>query len=162
MLIRPVRRGDAARLREFFAALSADSRRARFLKRADEPTEALVNAFSDVDQARHVAFVCEEDGRVVGDARYTVNAGGRSCEFGIVVADGHRGRGVAQRLMQTLIETARGRGLERMKGLVLSSNARMLRFAQSLGFELEAVPDDPSMLRITKRLTIDEEATRSR
>ncbi len=46
-----------------------------------------------------------------------------------------------------------------MKGLVLRSNGRMLRFVQALGFELDEVPDDPSMLRATKRLKAKDEET---
>lgn len=158
MQVRPVRRDDAPRLEAFFDGLSPETRRLRFLGRAAD-----TRGFADVDQERHVAFVCERDGRIVGDARYLVNPGGESCEFGIVVEDAARGSGAARALMQALIDAARRRGIERMKGLVLAENARMLRFAQSLGFELEAVPDEPDLLRVTRRIQTDhEETARSR
>lgn len=159
MLIRPLRPDDASRLRAFFDGLSDETRRLRFLERADSLTEPAMRFFSDVDQERHVALVCEHEGRLVGDARYTVNPSGRSCEFGIVVADAMRGTGVARPLMEALIGAAREHGLERMKGLVLRSNGRMLRFVQALGFELDEVPDDPSVLRATKRLKAKDEET---
>ena len=51
-----------------------------------------------------------------------------------------------------LIEEARSRGLGAMEGLVLRTNARMLRFAQQLGFELRPDPDDRDTVRVVRAL----------
>lgn len=47
---------------------------------------------------------------------------------------------------------ARARGLTRMEGLVLSSNATMLHFAHALGFEATLSPEELTTMRIVKRL----------
>jgi acetyltransferase len=54
--------------------------------------------------------------------------------------------------MEAIIGTARSRGLKRMEGQVLSSNATMLRFARGLGFKVEAVPRDLTIRRVVKTL----------
>jgi len=65
--------------------------------------------------------------------------------FAIVVADAWQHRGVARKLMQVLIETARNRSLKEMRGVFLANNERMLRFVASLGFTLSDDPEDRSI-----------------
>jgi acetyltransferase len=155
--IRPIRAGDEPGEQEFIDRLSGDTRRRRFMKYAGAVNAGLVHFFTHVDYDRHMAFVCEAtiDGKphLVGDARYTANPDGRSCEFGIVVADDWHHTGIAQLLMSALMRAARERGFETMEGLVLSDNADMLGFVGALGFEIgEAPPQAPRVVRVVKRL----------
>ena len=73
---------------------------------------------------------------VAGEARYVVNPDGKSCEFGVMIADAWRKSGVAGLLMEALIRVARERGLASMEGLVLRYPP--LRFARALGFEVQS------------------------
>jgi acetyltransferase len=151
--IRPIRAEDEAAERRFLEGLSPESRRLRFLGRVDAPAGKLVGFLTRVDYDRHMAFVCESaDGEIVGNARYVVNADGRSCEFGVVVADAWRRTGVAQLVMDALIRAAQARRLETMEGLVMSENRDMLAFARSLGFELATDPAQPALVRAVRRL----------
>lgn len=157
VVIRPIRPEDEPRESDFLAQLSRETLRKRFLKHAGQVGGALVHFFTHVDYDRHMAFVCEADvdgaPRLVGDARYVANPDGRSCEFGIVVADAWHHTGIAQRLMDALMRAARARGFETMEGIVLRDNADMLDFARELGFELhEAPPQAPPVVRVVKRL----------
>jgi acetyltransferase len=157
VVIRPIRPDDEPRESDFLAHLSDASRRRRFMKYADPLDGALVHFFTHVDYDRHMALVCEAEvdgaARLVGDARYLANPDGRSCEFGVVVADDWHHTGVAQRLMEALMGAARARGLRTMEGLVLRDNAGMLDFVRALGFELcEAPPQAPPVVRVVKRL----------
>ena len=65
-----------------------------------------------------------------------------------MVADDWRHSGLSQLLMRALIDAARSRGFERMKGLVLRENTGMLDFVKSLGFRVESAPEDASAVRI--------------
>lgn len=151
--IRPVREGDERAEAQFLGALSGEAQRLRFLNFVQAPGETLVHFFTHIDYDRHMAFVCEaEGGALVGEARYVSNADGRSCEFGVVVADGWRHSGVARLLMDALIRAAQARKLETMEGLVLSENRDMLQFARSLGFELAPDPERPALVRVTRKL----------
>lgn len=154
--IRPIRPDDLTRAHEFLNRLSGESRYLRFQKWVGVPSEKLVHFLMDVDYDRHMAFICtaprREGEEMIGDARYVVNPDGRSCEFGIMIADAWHNTGVAGLLIETLIGTARSRGLESMEGQVLSSNTTMLRFARGLGFKTSAVPDDLTTMRIVKKL----------
>jgi acetyltransferase len=151
--IRPIRAGDEAAERRFLLQLSGESQRLRFLNFVQAPGERLAHFFTHIDYDRHMAFVCEtETGELVGEARYVANADGRSCEFGVVVAEEWRHGGVAQLLMDALIRAAQARKLETMEGLVLSDNHEMLKFAGALEFELTPDAVKPALVRVTRKL----------
>jgi acetyltransferase len=152
VLVRPVRAGDEAALREFFGALSDKTRHRRFQRLSGALTDELMRFYTHIDYDRHMAFVCEAGGRIIGDARYVATHGTRSCELGIAVADDWHHTGIAQHLMQALVRAAQARGFETMQGLVLAENADMLEFVRQLGFEAHASDEDPSLVRIVKKL----------
>src|SRR5918995_5892585 len=87
VVIRPIRPGDRPGEREFLDRLSGETRRRRFIKYVQAPDKALIHFSTPIDYERHMAFVCEApDGarsELVGDARYTANADGSSCELSI-------------------------------------------------------------------------------
>jgi len=152
VLIRPVRRDDAAAEWLFFSGLSPQARRLRFQRFAGEVDEALMRFYTQIDYDRHMAFVCEHDGRIVGDARYVANAQSRSCELGIVVADEWHHTGVAQLLLDALVRFARARCFETLEGLVLAENTDMLDFVREQGFEVRPAAEDPALVRVARRL----------
>jgi acetyltransferase len=152
VIIRPIRPQDEPGEHEFFDHLSQETRRLRFLKVVEAVNEKLIHFFTHIDYDRHMAFVCEHEGRLVGEARYVANPDGRSCEFGVVIADEWHHSGVAALLMDALLETARAQGFETMEGLVLGSNRSMLHFVKGLGFEAQPQAYEPTMVRVVKRL----------
>lgn len=157
VVIRPIRANDDLLERDFLRnGVSGEGRYMRFHKWVGAPSDKLIHFLTDIDYDRHMAFVCVhgegDDIELCGEARYVVNSDGKSCEFGVVIADAWRKSGVAGLLMEALIRVARERGLSRMEGLVLRNNPTMLRFARALGFEVHSAPEDPLTLRITKAL----------
>ena len=152
VLIRPVRPDDASAEWLFFSSLSDRTRLMRFQRFTGALTEALMRFYTQIDYDRHMAFVCEHEGRIVGDARYVANPHSRSCELGIVVADDWHHTGVAQLLIDALIRFARARCFETLEGLVLADNTDMLDFVTELGFEIQPMPQEPTLVRVVKKL----------
>ena len=156
VLIRPIRAEDEPREHQFLDQLSGDTRRRRFMRYAFPQGDGLVHFFTHVDYDRHMAFVCEAtvegEPHLIGDARYMANPDGRSCEFGVVVADDWHHTGIAQLLMSELMRAARERGFATMEGLVLRDNADMLGFVSALGFAVQEMPEEPGLVRVVKRL----------
>jgi len=154
--LRPIRPADAALVRDFLNELSGESRYMRFQKWVHAPSDKLVHFLTDVDYNRCMALLCTtqhgDREEVVGEARYAANPDGRTCELGIVIGDAWHKSGIAGLLMEALIHAARERGFARMEGLVLSRNTEMLRFVRALGFEVEPVPEDRTVVRIVKKL----------
>lgn len=156
VLIRPIRREDEAALQAFFATLSPDSLHCRFMGWLREVPQRKVESFAEVDYDKRMGFVCEAeaDGRpvLVGDARYVVLPGGRSCEFGIVISDAWHKSGIAGLLMDALIRAAQARRLDTMEGCVLRDNREMLRFVRALGFEATPDPSDATLVQVVRKL----------
>ncbi|MCC7310641.1 MAG: GNAT family N-acetyltransferase [Sulfuritalea sp.] len=149
--IRPIRPEDVRMEQEFVKALSAESRYMRFMNTIREVSPAQLVRLTQIDYDREMAYVATIDvagaEKEVGVVRYATSPDGESCEFAIVVADDWQGKGLARRLMATLIDTARAAGLRYMHGDFLSENTRMLAFVASLGFVLSAHPEDPGLKR---------------
>lgn len=152
VVIRPVREDDEAAERAFFGGLSGATRRLRFQRFAGVLNDELMRFYSHIDYDRHMAFVCEFDGRIVGDARYVANPGTHSCELGVVVADDWHHSGIAQLLMDALMRAAKTRGFEKMQGLVLADNRDMLDFVKDLGFEAMPIAEEPGLVRVSRKL----------
>jgi RimJ/RimL family protein N-acetyltransferase len=56
--------------------------------------------------------------------------------------------------MRSLLRRARYDGYTAMEGLVLAENVPMLALARKLGFSVEAVPPDGTVLRVLRRLGV--------
>lgn len=152
VLIRPIRADDEAEERRFFAGLSDEAKSTRFMKFVGTLSEALIHSFTHVDYEARMAFVCEHQGRIVGEARYSALPQERSCDFGIVVADDWHRSGIAGLLMDALIRHARANGFDTMEGMVLRVNYPMLKFVRALGFELLPLPLEPTLVQVVKNL----------
>jgi GNAT superfamily N-acetyltransferase len=150
VIIRPIRKEDAALERAFIKRLSAESRRLRFLGQMNEASDDLVKALTDIDYRRDVAFVAlvHRDGekREIGVARYGTNEDGTACECAVTVADEWRKRGLGVALMRHLIDVARARGVRSMFSIDEADNAGMRDLAKFLGFRRARDPDDATQV----------------
>ncbi len=148
--IRPLRRQDAEADRRFIKGLSSESRRARFLGSVTDPTDAQIEALTDIDYVNDVALAATAPvgGReeIVGVSRYATDITGERCECAVVVADAWQGHGLATALMKRLIRIAQERGLRLMESYDLAGNYEMHDLARSLGFHVRRDPDDVHQL----------------
>jgi GNAT superfamily N-acetyltransferase len=150
VIIRPIRKQDAALERAFIEGLSPESRRMRFLGQMKTPSEALVRQLNDLDFSHDMAFVAlvhrDNQTREVGVSRYSSSADGRSCECAVTVAEAWQNKGLATVLMRHLIDVARARGFRSMVSWDAAGNVAMRRLADDLGFVRRASPDDAQMV----------------
>ena len=155
-LVRPIRPDDAQMLQNMVKSLSPQSRYFRFVSQLAELPPAMLARFTLIDYDREMALVAVQQERVVdeegevhvkerllGVSRYVTNPDRSTCEFALVVADDMAGQGLGSRLMLSIMEVARDKGLEQIEGLVLANNPNMLKLMRRLGFEIRLFPDDP-------------------
>ena len=155
-LIRPIRPEDADMEQEFVLGLSDKTRHYRFMNSVKHLTPDMLARFTQIDYDREMAFVAvikkNNKDREIGVCRYIINNDGDTCEFAIVVADEWQGKGLAHKLMESLLECARYRGLKEMVGDVLADNAAMQNLARKSGFSVKPNPDDATTVIIRKKL----------
>jgi len=163
--LRPIRPDDAEMLQAFVRGLSQESRYFRFASAMQELPSRMLARYTLIDYDREMALVAvikdrhtQDDGsvteaeRMVGVVRYITNPDATSCEFSLVIADDFKGQGLGSRLMLSIVDLARSKGLSEIVGLILANNTAMLRLMRSLGFTVAAFPEDPDFRIATKAL----------
>lgn len=154
--VRPVRPDDASMLQALVKGLSAESRYFRFVSSMPELPARMLARFTLIDYDREMALVAvhrerkagpdvefEEVERIVGVSRYVTNPDLKSCEFSLLVADDFAGHGMGSRLMLSIIDFARSKGLSQIEGLILANNDNMLKLMRNLGFQIQRFEEDP-------------------
>jgi acetyltransferase len=155
--IRPIRPEDTKLVQEFVKNLSEESRYFRFMNSIHELSHEMLVRFTQIDYSREAALIAvkqDDTGQEIelGVARFSTNPDGESCEFALVIADSMSGKGLANKLMNTLMEVAREKGFKSIQGEVLSNNVLMLNLMKHLNFEIKTSPDDYHVKNVCKSL----------
>jgi acetyltransferase len=163
--IRPIHPDDAQMLQDLVQNLSPESRYFRFVSSLKELPPAMLSRLTLIDYDREMALVAiyrdrranaagdmADRERIVGVSRYITNPDKSSCEFSLVVADDFNGKGLGSRLMLSIMEEARDKGLTEIEGLVLANNPGMLKLMRSLGFQIKTFAEDPDFKLVTHTL----------
>lgn len=163
--VRPIHPDDAQMLQDMTRRLSPESRYFRFVSNMAELPASMLARFTLIDYDREMALCAVVDGAEDGDdgeqqkkkkiiavSRYITNPDQNSCEFSLVVDDAYAGQGLGTRMMLSIMEVAREKGLQEIVGLVLTQNNGMLKLMRSLGFEVKAYPEDPDFRLVTHPL----------
>ena len=156
VIIRPLRKSDAALERAFIKRLSPESRRLRFLGQVSEPSDDMIRRLTDIDYRKDMAFVAlvhrDNEKREVGVSRYSASADGQSCECAVTVDDEWHKKGLGSLLMRHLIDVARTRGIRTMMSFDDANNWQMRDLAAYLGFDRKRDPNDST--QVIHRLTL--------
>jgi acetyltransferase len=163
--LRPIHPDDAQMLQAMTKRLKPESRYFRFVSSMAELPPQMLSRFTLIDYDREMALcaVVEEEvetegggktrqERIIGVSRYITNPDRNSCEFSLVVDDAFAGQGLGTRLMLSIMDVAREKGLQEIIGLVLTQNNGMLKLMRSLDFQVKAYPDDPDFRLVTHPL----------
>lgn len=154
--IRPIRPEDAFLEKNFFHRLSERTKYFRFMQALQELTPEMIVRFTQIDYDREMAFVAVTDEEnmpsELGVGRYLMNPDGNSVEFALVVADDCHCLGIGSRIMKTLMQTAKQKGIAFIEGEILTVNEPMLSFVKKLGFSIEAIAGENDVVRVVKDL----------
>jgi FixJ family two-component response regulator/GNAT superfamily N-acetyltransferase len=158
IVIRVMRPDDADIEDTFVHRLSPESSRMRFLSMLKQLSPSLLDKFTHNEFPETyvvIATTIENDlERQIGVARYMSTEVEGVAEFAIVVADDFQGAGIASKLLSGVVTAASIAGVNRLEGLVLKENRAMLNLALELGFQIQAEPNDLTLLRVHKNLVI--------
>src|SRR4051794_2330251 len=123
--VRPLEPGDRDSVAAAFAQLSAETRYQRFLGPKPSLSPSELDRMTQLDHLTRDALGAFDPGtgRLIGVARYAVNADDRTtADVAIVVADDWQGRGLGTALMRALVRRAAASGVARLGGMVLADN----------------------------------------
>jgi GNAT superfamily N-acetyltransferase len=129
--IRRIRPSDRDALTAFYGALSAESRRARFLGPTAGLSDSLSRSFCTPDHRHAEGFVAlAPTGRLIGHL-CLVPTGPSRMELAVAVADDWQGRGVGRALFEAALGWARRQGCTEVVASAYADNGRVLRLLSS-------------------------------
>ena len=143
--IRPIRPEDAEAHAALFARLSPEDVRYRFFTMIRALSPEQIVRMTQVDYVSEMAFVAVHGGATLGVARLVLDPA-IGAEFAVVVEPSAKGRGIARRLMERLMDWGRGQGLESITGQVLAENAPMLGFMRRMGAMIRRIPGEAEVV----------------
>ncbi|MCA1442897.1 bifunctional acetate--CoA ligase family protein/GNAT family N-acetyltransferase [Ensifer sp. IC4062] len=159
--LRPIRPADAALYPDFLAKTSSDDIRFRFLSSRKHFQDQMLVRLTQIDYEREMAFVAldNKSGELAGIARLYADPDHEAAEYGLLVRTDLQGHGLGWALLSHLRDYAAADGLQRIEGLVLSENSKMLKMCREFGFTISPNSTD-STLRIAT-LTLQPQAGNS-
>jgi acetyltransferase len=140
--VRPIRAEDEPAVVDFHRRLSEQSVYSRFFttvplaERVSHHRLARI-CFADYDrEISLIVMAADEPGLILAALRLTRRHASKDADFGLLVIDAWQGRGLGKLLVRELVRVARAEGMERVHGMVLADNRRMLEICGKNGFEV--------------------------
>ncbi|HEX2315030.1 MAG TPA: GNAT family N-acetyltransferase [Thermomonospora sp.] len=136
--LRPIRPGDAERMRAFYKRLSPESIYYRYFSPRPRLTDREIEHFTTVDHDDRVAFIATIGNEMVAVVRYDrIHDQPGTAEVAFLVEDAHQGRGLGSVLLEHVAAAARERGLRRFVAHVLPDNRRMTKVFREVGYRAQ-------------------------
>lgn len=132
--LRPIRPDDDGKLSDFHLRLSADSIYRRYFSMHPTLSSNELAHLTQVDYVDRLAFVIEDDQRLLAVARYERYPGTKDAEVAFIVADDHQRQGLGLLLVHHLADAARARGVTTLIGETLATNRDMVSVFLASGY----------------------------
>lgn len=153
--LRPLNPSDERRLQEFFYSHTKETINLRYNFVPGPMTREKSCDLVSVDQSKDVALaIVRQDGskvRIEAVGRYYIYPQQQSCEVAFVTRETNQGKGMASRLLKTMIDIAEKRGLKTMFALVKYNNLPMISVFEQFGF-VRSADSDPGEIELIKYL----------
>jgi GNAT superfamily N-acetyltransferase len=149
---RAVRPEDATALQRLHARCSERTIYLRFFGSMRKLSAEQARYFASTDGVDHLGLVAldpQDPEEIIAVVRYARKPGEQRAEYAALVEDGWQGQGIGAALTRSLIDEARGNGVESFYAPVKAGNIRMLNVLRHLDLpERERVEDGEKMVEI--------------
>ncbi|MGA8261680.1 MAG: bifunctional acetate--CoA ligase family protein/GNAT family N-acetyltransferase [Arenicellales bacterium] len=156
--LRPILPEDEPALQSAFAKLTPEEVQLRFFVPMKTLSHMAAARFSQIDYDREMALVLTEHGipgktEIYGVVRLIADPDNERAEYAIIVRHDMTGQGLGVYLMRRIVDYAKARGIGEIFGDVLRQNETMLKLCKVFGFTRSNIPDEPSEVRVTLKLS---------
>lgn len=151
--LRPVTWRDEDALFALFRQVSSEDRRFRFLSGERETSEQrFVQLLSDPDARAASFLVFDEKREAIAAATLKGDRAAEHCEVAIMIRDASKGRGIGWTLLDYLVGYAANAGYTTITSIEDRENHDSLALQRQMGFVTEPIPDEPTLVRVRRRL----------
>lgn len=140
VLLRSIKPEDEQLWLEMFQNFSDESVHNRFFYMIKDTPHTVRARYCDIDHSREIAIVAElkeEQRRILGVVRLTIDSDKKSGEIAFIVADPWQGLGLGSQIVDFIIEICRDIGLETIYALILPDNYRSINLVKKRGFTIK-------------------------
>lgn len=140
VFLRPIKAEDEPLWLEMFKNFSEESVHNRFFYMIKDTPHTVRVRYCDIDYKREIAIVAElkeEQRRILGVVRLSIDLDGSSGEVAFIVADPWQGLGVGSQMVDYMIEICKYIGLETIYALNLPQNYRAINLLKKRGFIIQ-------------------------
>lgn len=155
ILVRPASNDDEPLLAEFFTHVTGDDLRFRYLSTIRQVSREQLKAMTHVDHRGTDSFLAfTTDGALlVAVATLACDPSLDHAEVAIVIRSDYKARGIGWELLHYVAEAAAARGIKTIESLESRDNRAAIEVEEDSGFMAEAVPGDPTVVRVVKTLS---------
>lgn len=150
--VRPVRKEDGPRLRDFFAKVTPEDLRFRFLTGLLEVSDDQIAAMVDVDHKQTEDFLAFVDGDLVATALVASDLSRERAEVAIAVRADFKRKGIGWTLLNHVADHAKALGIETLEALENRQNQAAIEVERDSGFTVRAYPGDATLVVVSKQL----------
>lgn len=145
--IRPIKPTDIRLYPEFFAKVSLEDIRFRFLGSRKNFPDQTLKRLTQLDYDREMAFLAidADSGELAGISRISCDPDHIVAEYGLLVRTDLQGKGLGWQLLQQIIDYAHADGIARIEGFILNENRKMLGMCKELGFDITHLAHEPGI-----------------
>jgi GNAT superfamily N-acetyltransferase len=152
--VRPARPEDEAALAGFFAQVTPDDLRFRFLSSIKEVGRDRIAAMTRVDHKQTENFLAFADGvpGIIATGMLACDAALETGEVAIVILPEHKHKGVSWELLRHIMRYAEAKGVKTLESLESRENRAAIELEKELGFVTQSYPDEPGLVLVRKDL----------
>lgn len=152
--IRPIMPADVRLYPEFLSKISPDDLRLRFLSLRKNFPDQMLKRLTQLDYDRDIAFVAIEatTGALAGIGRLSCDPDHEVGEYALLVRTDLQGHGLGWELLRQVIEYAKADGIDRIEGLILNENHKMLAMCREFGFSVAYHPSETGLSVATLKI----------
>lgn len=150
--IRPARPSDEAIVADFFAQVTAEDRRFRFLTGAARLDHDMLERLTKVDHDRTEDFLAFDGDTLIASAMIAADPALERAEAAISVRAEYKHRGVGWALLAHLARYARGKGIKLIESIESRDNVEAIALEKEMGFTATPYPGDATLMVLQKRL----------
>ena len=144
--VRSANPGDEAALAEFFAHVTPEDMRFRFLTAVRNVDHERLVAMTNVDHKRTENFLAFELGStsVIATAMLAADAALEKAEVALAIRPAYKHRGVSWTLLEHVVRFARAKGFKSIESIESRDNHAAIELEREMGFTAQPCPGDPT------------------
>ena len=152
--IRPAAPEDEQKLAEFFAQVTAEDIRFRFLSPMLKPGHEQLHELVAVDHTRTENFLAfNASGRkLLATAMLAADPSMETAEVAIAVRADMKHQGIGWTMLQYLADYAQARGIKAIESIEARDNRQAIALEQDMGFTVTSYPGDATLVLVRKVL----------